>query len=421
MDQTIMKKAITAACAMAFCLPVVAQVQTLKEAERMLKVEVPDHRRIASMLDGAKQDPTTANDVKTWFLAGKNGFQTWTTGFEQWQQGAQPDKTAMSKALISGYDDFMKALPMDTIIDEKGKTKTKYSKEIVKTIAANAGSFHDAGVFLYEANDLGGAYRAWDIYSGLPTLAVLGKEAPAADNDSVQGATYYNMGIFAYQADMKPEALSAFLRAARKGHGDVAYDNALAMANEIGDREVIQEVAEEAFAKYGKQSYIAELVNLYIREKDYDKALEMINRAIDNNPSNSILYNVKGVLIENTVNEDGIDPEVAAKANENAIQLYRQAVDLDGENAEARYNLGRMIANKAYKLSDDSYDLPTPEFNALRENTIEPMFHQAIEQLEKAIAINKDVNRQAYSILKNLYYNLKDEENMERVRQLEMD
>lgn len=416
-----MKKLLLTACGLAAILPAMAQVQTLKEAERMLKVEVPDHARIAAMIEGAKSDPVTANDVKTWFLGGKNGFQTWTTGFEQFQQGAMPNKTAMSQALITGFDDFMHALPLDTIIDEKGKVKTKYSKEIVKTIASNAGAFHDAGVFLYEANDLAGAYRAWDIYSSLPTLPCLGKEAPAADNDSVQGATYYNMGIFAYQADMKPEALSAFLRAARIGHGDVAYDNALAMANEIGDREIIQEVAEEAFAKYGKQSYIAELVNLYIREKDYDKALEMINRAIDGNPGNSILYNVKGVLVENTVNEDNVDPEVAAKANDEATALYAKAVELDENNAEARYNYGRMIANKAYKLSDDSYDLSTPDFNALKENTIEPMFHQAIEQLEKAIAIDKNVNRQAYSILKNLYYNLQDEENMERVRQLEMD
>lgn len=416
-----MKKLILMACGLLMAGAAVAQEQALKEADRMLKVEVPDHARIASILEGAMADPTTAGEAKTWYLAGKNGFQTWQTGYEQWQQGAQPDKAQMSHSLLKGYEYYMKALPLDTVIDAKGKVKTKYSKEIVKAIADNASSFHDAGVWLYEANDLPGAYKAWDIYTSLPTMAMLGKLAPAADPDSIQGTTYYNMGIFAYQADMKPEALSAFLRAARIGHGEVAYDNAIAMANEIGDPAVVEEIATEAFNKYGKQNYIAELVNLYIKNSQYDKALEMINKAIETNPDNSILYNVKGVLVENQTNDENISAEAAAAANEEAMGYYAKAVDLDPNNAEARYNYGRMIANKAYKTSDDAYEMSAADYNKLKEDTIKPLFLQAAEQLEAAIAADKNVNRQAFTILKNIYYNLEDEENMQRIADLELE
>ncbi|MDE6144868.1 MAG: hypothetical protein K2F96_01175, partial [Muribaculaceae bacterium] len=239
--------------------------------------------------------------------------------------------------------------------------------------------------------------------------------------DSVQGATYYNMGIFAYQAGMKPEAMNAFLKSARLGHGDVAYDNALAMASELGDRAMIQEIGNEAFARYGKQSYIAELVNLYIREKEYDNALSMINKAISGNPDNAILYNVKGVLVENQVNDENISPEAAEAANAEATELYKKATELDANNAEAHYNYGRMIANKAYKMSDDAYELSTSDYNKLREETLLPMFKQAAEELERCIAIDKEANRQAFTILKNLYYNMGDEANMERVSQLELE
>lgn len=400
-----------------------AQESVLKEADRMLKVEVPDHGKIATMLRNAMADPTTANNVKTWFLAGKNGFQTWQTGFEQYMIGNQPDKRNMSQSLIDGYGYFMKALSMDTVVDPKGKVKTKYSKDIVKLISSNATAFKDAGVFLYESGDLAGAYHAWDIYSELPHQEFLGKSAPVADNDSVQATTYYNMGIFAYQADMKPEALDAFLKAGRLGNGDVAYDNALAMATEIGDRAQIEEVANEAFAKYGKQSYIAALINLYIKEKDYDSALAMINKAIETTPDNAVLYNAKGILVENQVNEEGIAPEVADAANAEALQLYKRASELDPNNAEAHYHYGRMLANSAYKISDsdEASQLTTAEYNKLREEKILPLFKQAAEELEKCIAIDKETNRQAFSILRNLYYNLGDEANMNRVAELELE
>ncbi len=158
-----MKKLLLLACGLVISGAAFAQEQVLKEAERMLKVEVPDHDKVASMLQGAMSDPATASNVKTWYLAGKNGFQTWQTGYEQYMQGNQPDKQKMSKALVDGYSYLLKALPMDTIVDPKGKVKTKYSKDIVKMIAGNASAFHDAGVFLYESNDMGGAYRAWEI------------------------------------------------------------------------------------------------------------------------------------------------------------------------------------------------------------------------------------------------------------------
>lgn len=418
-----MKKLLMLACGICLAASAFAQESVLKEADRMLKVEVPDHSKIASMLRNAMADPTTANNVKTWFLAGKNGFQTWQTGFEQYMIGNQPDKRNMSQALIDGYGYFMKALSMDTVVDAKGKVKTKYSKDIVKLVSSNASAFKDAGVFLYEVGDLSGAYHAWDIYSELPHQEFLGKSAPLADNDSVQATTYYNMGIFAYQADMKPEALDAFLKAGRLGNGDVAYDNALAMATEIGDRAQIEEVANEAFAKYGKQSYIAALINLYIKEKDYDSALAMINKAIETTPDNAVLYNAKGILVENQVNEEGIAPEVADAANAEALQLYKRASELDPNNAEAHYHYGRMLANSAYKISDsdEASQLSTAEYNKLREETILPLFKQAAEELEKCIAIDKETNRQAFSILRNLYYNLGDEANMNRVAELELE
>ncbi|MBE6304580.1 MAG: hypothetical protein E7082_01475 [Bacteroidales bacterium] len=417
-----MKKFLLMACGLCLASVSFAQESALKEAERGLKVEVPDHSRIASLLEGAMQDPSTANNVKTWFLAGKNAFQTWQTGWELLQQGGIPDKVNMSLSIVKGYDYYVKALPMDTVVNEKGKVKTKYSKEIVKTLSTSSNNFYDAGVFLYEANDLKNAYRAWEIFTLLPQMTQLGKDAPLAPADSILATTYYNMGIFAYQADMKPEAMKSFTKAARLGQGEVAYDNALAMASELGDMAALEEIASEAFNIYGTQNYIYTLVSVYVKNGQYDTAFDIVNKALEANPNNAVLYNVKGVLVENRTNDENITPEEAAAANAEALELYKKSVELDPQSAESRYNYGRVIANQAYKLSEDpaTIEMSTNEFNLFKAENIDPLFIQAAEQLEAAISINPEANRQAFSILKNIYYNLGDEENMNRIAELEL-
>lgn len=419
-----MKKLMLLAAGLLIASGAMAQENVLKEAERGLKVEVPDHDRIASMLEGAMTDPSTAENVKTWYLAGKNAFQTWQTGYEQLQVGANPDKVKMSNAIVKGFDYWLKALPMDTVVDAKGKVKTKYSKEIAKTLGNSPANFYDAGVFLYEAQDLPGAYRAWEIFTILPTLKdQLGAATPEMPVDSVMAATYYNMGIFAYQAGMKKEAMNAFLNGARKGQGEVAYDNALAMAQELEDYAAMEEIATEAFNKYGKQNAIGALINVYIKNKQNDKALDMLNKAIEVNPNSSVLYNYKGVLIEDRTNREDISPEDAAAATAEALELYKKATEVNPEDASALFNYGRVLANKAYTLSDsdEANSMTTTEFNAFKANTLDPLFKQAAEYLEKSIAIDKDSNRQAFTILKNIYYNLGDETNMHRIEELELD
>lgn len=417
-----MKKLMIIACGLLVSGTAVAQENVLKEAERGLKVEVPNHEAIAKMLEGAMADPTTAENVKTWYLAGKNAFQTWQTGWEQLQIGGNPDKVKMSKAIVDGFDYYTKAFTMDTIITDpvKNKFKAKYSKEMAKTIAGNTNNFYDAGVYLYEVNDLKNAYRAWEIFTMIPSMSQLGKEAPAAPADSIMAQTYYNMGIFAFQADMKPESLRSFLKAAEYGQGEVAYDNALSMAAELNDIEAMERIANEGFNKYGKQTYIGSLVNVYVKNGDFEKARTMVNKALEANPDNAVLYNVKGVLIENRTNDETISPEEAERCTVEAMENYRKAVELDSNNADARFNYGRVIANKAYKTSDDAADCTNDEYAKLKEEVINPLFHEAATHLEKSIEINPEANRQAFVILKNIYYNLNDEANMKRISDLEL-
>lgn len=410
---------------MALCLGVAssafAQEDVLKAAERGLKEEAPKYQEISQSLRRAMADPTTANDVRTWYLAGKSGYGEWDAAYAALTLGQNANKTAASHALIDGFKFFSKALPMDTVVDAKGKVKTKYSKDIVKKIAENYKNYYTAGAFLYEAEDYAGAYEAWDIYTSLPFMTQLGKLAPEAPADTTMAQDFYNMGIFAYTAKMYPEATDAFMKATEYDYpGCDAFNNAIACAGMAGDNDRKFEIAQIAFQKRGNEStgYIGEIINGYIDRKQYDNAMQWLDKAIAATPDNAQLYNAKGILVESQIPEDA-PADVANKANEEATADYKKAVELEPENGMWNFHYGRMLANKAYRISEAAGELPTVEYNKLIDEQVKPLQKEAAEYLEKAIATDPDNTRNALPMLRNIYYNLGDDTNMKRIEELQ--
>lgn len=419
-----MKKLMILACCAATVLGAAAQEAVLKNADHAMKVDGVKRHDVRAMLKGAMQDPATKNNPKTWYLAGKNEFANWAEQFQNLTLGRDADRKDMGQSMIDGFNYFMTALPLDTIreVNSKGevKIKTNYSKKIVKEIIANSENFYNAGAFLWEANDAAGAYQAWSIYTSLPTLPQLDKDAPAAPADSVQAQNYYNMGIFAYTAKMYPEATEAFVKATEYDYpGNDAFDNAIACANMAGDKDRVFEIAHIAFQKRGDQNpaYIGELINGYIDRKQYTEALAMLDRAIEATPANAQLYNAKGILLESQISED-TPADQAAAANDEAFGYYKKAAELDPSNGLFQYHYGRVIANKAYRINDASSELDNAAYNKVREEQVLPLFKEAVEYLEKGIAIDPDHTRDALPILRNIYYNLGDAANLERIESM---
>lgn len=420
-----MKKFVMIAlCAAGAATGAFAQEQVLKDAERALKQEAPKYAEIGQSLRAAMADPVTAADVRTWYLAGKAGYGQYNEGFQAMTLGQTPDKKAISHAIVDGFKFYSKALTLDTIREVKGdkvKVKTKYSKDIVKTIADNYQNYYNAGALLYEEKDYAGAYEAWDIYNSLPFMTQLGKSAPAVPADSIMAENLYNMGLFAYNAQMYPEATEAFLRATEYDFpGCDAFNNAIACAGMSGDNERKFEISKLAYQKRGSENagYVGEIINGYIERKQNDQALVWIDKAIEAEPGNAQLYNAKGILVESSIPEDA-DAATLEAGNEEALGYYKKAVELEPEGAMWNYHYGRMLANKGYRMSDASADLPTAEYNAMRENEILPIFKQAASYLEKAIAADPESTRNALPMLRNIYYNLNDADNMKRIEDMQ--
>ena len=164
-------------------------------------------------------------------------------------------------------------------------------------------------------------------------------------------------------------------------------------------------VAEQAYALYGKEDsrYIGYMINNLIDKKEYAKADALIDKYIADDPTNAQLYFVKGVVC---------DAEGNAAAS---LEAYKKAIDLDANNAQALMQYGYKIYQKACEMDqNETANMSNAEYKEFRDTKVDPMLREAAGYLEKAYQIDDQLS-DARSVLRSIYYNLNDEENLKRV------
>lgn len=404
-----MKKFSFLTLALATAFAASAQLTVVKEAERAMKGG-QEAANVVAIITPALTNPETATLAQTWFIPGKAAFAEYDhlLGLKQFNKLPEGGETKMGKLLVDGFGYYVKALPLDTVVDAKGKVKTKYSKEIVNTLAGHANDFTGSGADLYNAKDYDAAYEAWEIYSQLRDMPEVRKQMESSKTlqpDTIYGEIAFNQALAAWQTEKLENALNAFMKAKSFGYTKKPlYDYAIAVASQLKDDKAVLALAEEALPLYGKEDpmYMGQVVNYYLQNKQLDKAFNVINQAISMEPGNAQYYVIQGVLYENS------EDKASAKAS------YAKAMELDPKNAQAVYNYGRQICEEAYTLSDNA---PTrqDEYTEYFNGKIKPVFLQAAEILENAYNLDPD-NADVLKYLENVYYNLNDEKMLQDVK-----
>ncbi len=187
-----------------------------------------------------------------------------------------------------------------------------------------------------------------------------------------------------------------------------AYDYAISAASQLQNPQAMAEIAEEAYALYGKEDsrYIGYMINNLIDKKEYAKADALIDKYIAEDPNNAQLYFVKGVLCDSEGN-----PEASMEA-------YKKAISLDEKNANALMQYGYKLYQRACDIDqNEGGNLSNAQYNEFRANKVDPLLKEAAGYLEKAYEID-DTMSDARQVLRSIYYNLNDEENLKRVESM---
>lgn len=385
-------------------------------------------KTLLSILAIAIASCLNAQDVKSVFESGKAQFDKFDTIYKVKVLGQQFDGKAMGEALVSGFETYLKALPLDSLPNEKGKIKPKYSKEIIKTLGENYNFLLESGQVLWDSKDFMTCYKCWNLYTSLPSTpnpAIRKVLEGKIQSDSMMAEIIYFQGLAAWQAEELDLALDRFDEAAAKGYAQESlYNYGMSICAQAGQKAEqekneakiafyksrIVDFAEKAYQKFGTKDikYIGFVINDKIEKKDIAGAIAKLNEAIAAEPQNGQLYDVLGVVYENS---DGDENEKYNKA----LEAYLKAVSLNPDDAKSNYDLGRIYYNRASKIYDESQSLSNTQFNKVKEEKIEPLYKQALPYAEKAFAADED-NHDYRQLLKNLYYNLGDEENYSRVK-----
>lgn len=382
-----------------------AQKALVKDVEREMKANPDSYPNAVKKLEPAFTNAETSNDAYTYVVPGNGAFSYFERQGIMAQMGKNVDKKRIGLALLEGYDFYNKALPLDTVVDAKGKVKTKYSKDIVKNVASRYNDFNNAALFLWEVEDYADAVKAWEIFVTLPESPVYGKniKAPA---DTTIAEIYYNMGIGNSLAQNNEAALKDFKAAIARGYTKKnAYDYAISAASQLNNHEEMAKVAEQAYALYGKEDsrYIGYMINDLIDKKEYAKADALIDKYIAEDPSNAQLYFVKGVIS---------DAEGNAEAS---LAAYKKAIELDDKNAQALMQYGYKIYQRACDMDqNETANMSNAEYKTFRDTKVDPLLREAATYLEKAYTIDDELS-DARSVLRSIYYNLNDEENLKRI------
>ena len=409
-----MKKiAIILITVVAVAFHVTAQHQLLAQAKKDisgLTMTVDSYNKAFNKFKPALTNDETRNRAETWALANRIKIELYDKYMDNRRVGKHIDVKAMGHSLIDAYEYSINALHLDTIhvLDKKGqpvidkktkrpKVRTKYSKDVVNRLVEHHDNYRIAGSEMYNVKDWDGAYKAWDYYC---QMAARTDDPRWVKADTVVAEVRYYQGIAAWQMTDTIDAVRLFSIARHSGynHKEV-YDYALVCLSDLGNEEEVVKLAWEAFLKFGTSDpqYIRILINSYLSREDFSGANDLLDDALDANPNDDELLNLKGLVIE------------SKESIYEAFPYYQRCIELNDSNASGLFNVGRYFYNKAMETRQNSR-----LYGKKLADLVNPIYREALPYLEKSYAINPN-NQELVNALRDIYYKLGEADKLQSI------
>ena len=371
-----MKKMILLAAAIMMAFGASAQMSLVKDlAKKAASGNPMDLATVLEQIVPALTNPESANDVLTWYTAGKAAFGLYDEMYKMKLMQQPISDSDMADALTAAYGFYQMALPLDTVVemDKNGqpklnkdgskKVKTKYSKEIIAALTSHLGDIANVGNMFLQNSDWANAAEAFGNYADLASSAFAREQGVAAP-DSILSEVRFYQGYAQYQVKDFENAYYSLDKARKLGYTD----------NNVADFQT---------------SALANMVQTMLDNNEYDKANNFIDNALRTDPLNGTLHDIKGFTTELV---DGVDA---------ALPFYRKAAEVDPTYANAFFDVGRCLYLQAQKIIDDNPNMTDKDLFP----KIKPIYDEAVPFLEKAIQLNNNPDdKKAKNVLDDILY-----------------
>lgn len=373
-----MKKILTIALGVASVASMSAQKATVAQAGKLAgKLDKVEEAR--SLIKQAAENPETANDANTWYTAGKIEFGAFDEAFKK--RAINPNDEAvnpveMGTQLVNGYNYFIKALPLDSLPNEKGQVKPKYSKDMVSKLNSHHNDYFNYGGELFNNKHYyPEAYHAFMIYGDMPSQQWASKALQQVP-DSMVALAYHYAGIGAYSGNALDDAIKAFEKARKAGIADpqnYVYEIASWQNVALRDstkaelaKDKIQEAAMAGYQKFGVENplFLNNLVNSMLMSEKYDDAIALVSQQLTATPDKAFLYGLRGYINDRKGSDEA------------SLADYRKAASFADADIETLKNAAKKI-----------YTSGTVIWNGLEGNQPEKRQEVKVDYFEAAKAI----------------------------------
>jgi len=315
---------------------------------------------------------------------------------ESWEETNPLDPDALNKA----YEAYVKADSLDL----KGKFKNKNNVKL--NAMTLRGLFTSKGVELFANKQYKESVDLLD-----KALKLYDWPKSASDTTFKVGLVTYYAGFIAYSGKDYKTAEKYYLKCIEnEWEAGTPYNGLSAVYKDSNEGTKEYEILQKGFAKYPEsKELMIGFINYYLGSGQSDKALEKLDQAIKDDPSNPTFVFAKATLYDNMVKDstDKYSAEQKADFLAKAIEGYKSAIAIKADYFEANYNLGALYFNEAvYKLKEaDKLGVKqVKEFDAKVAEAKDYM-ERALPYLEKAHEV-ESTDKSTIQTLITIYHRL---------------
>lgn len=375
-----------------------AQKKVVNEAQSIAKGSNADFGEARTLIKGALENPETKDDAKTWYVAGFIEDQQFNAERAKQILGQQPNEPVMYEALYGILPYFQKAYELDQLPNEKGKVKPKYTKDIKSILSANHVYLFNGGAYYFDKQEYKKAYDFFNQYVEISELPMFAGTQTAEKDSTFMTVQFYAAAAASLAKDSRL-AIAALERAKNTPYRQ--YDVYQYLCYEYGeartaqDSVMLEKTFEEGMQVFPDSAFfLNNLINTYIYSNRNEKALEMLNVAIQKNPNDANLYNVMGRVYE-----------TGLKDYANAEKNFQIALEKDPNLIDALSNIGRIYYNQGVnKLSEANMINDSKKYQE-ELSMAKDLFKKALPYYKKAHEAEPEKMDNMIA-LRGIYYNL---------------
>ena len=375
-----------------------AQKKVVNEAQSIAKGSNADFGEARTLIKGALENPETKDDAKTWYVAGFIEDQQFNAERAKQILGQQPNEPVMYEALYGILPYFQKAYELDQLPNEKGKVKPKYTKDIKSILSANHVYLFNGGAYYFDKQEYKKAYDFFNQYVEISELPMFAGTQTAEKDSTFMTVQFYAAAAASLAKDSRL-AIAALERAKNTPYRQ--YDVYQYLCYEYGeartaqDSVMLEKTFEEGMQVFPDSAFfLNNLINTYIYSNRIEKALEMLNVAIQKNPNDANLYNVMGRVYE-----------TGLKDYANAEKNFQIALEKDPNLTDALSNIGRIYYNQGVnKLSEANMINDSKKYQE-ELSMAKDLFKKALPYYKKAHEAEPEKMDNMIA-LRGIYYNL---------------